>query len=390
MSKRIVWLDGVKGLACIGVLFHHFTLAFLPATYYGDMHLTKMRGIDAYMAQSPFSWFMNGNYMVALFCLISALVLGLKVMDMTDKKELGNVILKRYPRLMLPIAPIILFVYIMLQQGWFRHLDIVPVTQSPWLGSYYLNKVPFKRCMESLFVTTWFSTDSTFSNAFWMLGYLLFGSYLAIVLSTFSWKLKKGALGVVYVFCAILYVRVNTLSLAFVFGVLLAYCYKYLKNMFGHSFIGICSLLIGIFLGGYPSGVMPGNIYRYFNCLPSEILTYQFWHIVGAFFTVYGICNIECLKKFLQKKTFKTLGKLSYSIYIIHIPFLFSVSCYIFKMLMMAEMSYVERVSMVFLISILGIIGIAYLYQHYIETLCEKILNKLMNIIVVQNEDGKW
>ena len=53
-------------------------------------------------------------------------------------------------------------------------------------------------------------------------------------------------------------------------------------------------------------------------------------------------------------------------------------------------MSYVERVSMVFLISILGIIGIAYLYQHYIETLCEKILNKLMNIIVVQNEDGKW
>ena len=43
MSKRIMWLDGLKGLACIGVLLHHFSLAFLPAVYYGDINCLKCK-----------------------------------------------------------------------------------------------------------------------------------------------------------------------------------------------------------------------------------------------------------------------------------------------------------------------------------------------------------
>lgn len=196
MSKRIEWLDGMKGLACICVVLHHFLLAFLPATYYGDISISKFsNGFDVKMAQSPIAFFINGNYMVALFCLINALVLSLKVMGLQNKEEISNIFIKRYPRLMLPIAPVVLLVYLMLRFGWFCHLEIVPVTQSPWLSYYYLEKVGFGRCIESLFVTTWYTKDSTFSNAFWMLGQLLFGSYLAIVLSTFAWRINRKALG---------------------------------------------------------------------------------------------------------------------------------------------------------------------------------------------------
>ena len=118
MSKRIEWLDGVKGLACIGVVLHHFTLAFLPATYYGDVNISKIANqFDVRMAQSPIGFLINGNYMVALFCLISALVLSLKVMELENKEEICNIFIKRYPRLLLPIAPIVLFVYFMLAKG---------------------------------------------------------------------------------------------------------------------------------------------------------------------------------------------------------------------------------------------------------------------------------
>ncbi len=95
MGKRIVWLDGVKGLACVGVFLHHFTLAFVPAVYFGDSNIAKTgNALDVKLAQSPFGFFLNGNYMVALFCLISALVLSLKVMDMKDKGELGSILIK--------------------------------------------------------------------------------------------------------------------------------------------------------------------------------------------------------------------------------------------------------------------------------------------------------
>lgn len=382
MSKRIKWLDGVKGLACIGVVLHHFTLAFLPATYYGDVNISKIANqFDVHMAQSTIGFLINGNYMVALFCLISALVLSLKVMELENKEEICNIFIKRYPRLLLPIAPIVLFVYFMLKYNWFSHLEVVPITQSPWLGSYYLEKVEFGRCIESLFVTTWYSSDSTFSNAFWMLGHLLFGSFLAIILSTFAWKANKKALGVIYLFCTIIYVRVNTLQLAFVLGVLLAYCFREIKEMFGHKWIGVLCLAIGLFLGGYPSGVQPVNVYKFLNFLPKEILTYQFWHIVGAFFTVYGIWNIPIVQKVLKCSGCQFLGRISYSIYIIHIPFIFSVSCYIFGQLVGREVGYLDSVMITFIFSIAIVLIMAYFYHRYVETACTKVLNALMRLV---------
>ncbi len=55
MGKRIVWLDGVKGLGCVGVFLHHFTLAFVPAVYFGDSNIAKIgNALDVKLAQSPF------------------------------------------------------------------------------------------------------------------------------------------------------------------------------------------------------------------------------------------------------------------------------------------------------------------------------------------------
>lgn len=389
MSKRIEWLDGVKGLACVGVVLHHFLLAFLPATYYGDISFSKFsNGFDVKMAQSPVAFFINGNYMVALFCLISALVLSLKVMGLQNKEEICNIFIKRYPRLMLPIAPVVLLVYLMLRFDWFCHLEIVPLTQSPWLGSYYLEKVGFGRCIESLFVTTWYANDSTFSNAFWMLGQLLFGSYLAIVLSTFAWRANRKALGIIYLFCAVLYVRVNTLHLAFVLGVLLAYCFREWKGMFGHTWIGVLCLVIGIFLGGYPSGVQPVNVYRFLNGLPDIILSYQFWHIIGAFFTVYGIWNLSVCQRVLKCNVFQFLGRISYAVYIIHIPLIFSASCYIFGKFAAAGSGYLYSVIGTFVLSMVIILLAAYFYNRYVETACEKILNIAIKKVFLVKKDN--
>ena len=232
MSKQIAWIDGLKGLACIGVLSHHFLLAFLPATYYGDINMAKLQNQgDVLMAQAPYSFFINGNYMVALFCLLSALVLSLKVMNMENRQSVAGMFIKRYPRLMLPTIPVILLVYLMLKYECFAHLQTVSLTQSPWLGAFYLEKVSFKRCIDGIFVTTWYTSDSTFSNAFWMLGSLFFGSILAMILSMFTWKIKRNAVDIIYVFCILIYIRVNTLQLAFVLGVLLAHLYKERKGL---------------------------------------------------------------------------------------------------------------------------------------------------------------
>lgn len=389
MSKRIMWLDGLKGLACIGVLLHHFSLAFLPAVYYGDINMSKIQNQwDVKMAQAPYAFFINGNYMVALFCLISALVLGLKVINLENRQSVADMFIKRYPRLMLPTIPVIISVYVMLKYEWFAHLQAVAWTQSPWLGGYYLEKVSFKRCIEGIFVTTWYTSDSTFSNAFWMLGSLFFGSVLAIVLSMFTWKIRHNAVDIIYVFCVLLYIRVNTLQLAFVLGVLLAHLYKERKYLFNHKGIGLICLLIGIFLGGYPSGVMPTNIYCYFNILPQEILSYQFWHIFGAFFTVYGLWNLGSACKILECRGIQFLGKISYAIYLIHIPLLFSASCHIFDRIMASgKLSYLNSVWITLAFTMACVLLLGWLYNRYIEEWCNKLLNGVLKKISIKAEN---
>lgn len=389
MKKRIVWIDGLKGFACIGVLLHHFLLAFLPATYYGDLNMSIIQNkLDVKMAQAPYAFFINGNYMVALFCLVSALVLGLKVMNLENRRYVTEMFIKRYPRLMLPTIPVIISVYVMLKYECFSHLKAAKWTQSPWLASYYLEKVSFKRCIDSIFVTTWYASDVTFSNAFWMLGSLFFGSMLAIILSTFTWKIRRNAVELIYVFCVFLYIRVNTLQLAFVFGVLLAHLFKERKYLFNHKGIGIFCFLLGIFLGGYPSGIRPVNIYRYLNILPQEILSYQFWHIIGAFFTVYGLWNMGLACKILECRGMQFLGKISYAIYLIHIPLLFSVSCHIFNELMASKkMSYLMGVWITLVITIVCTLILGWMYNRYIEAWCNKVLNEILKKMSVKEEN---
>jgi hypothetical protein len=289
MKKRIGWIDGIKGIACLCVLWHHIVLAFFPAAYYGNSEMTHTKSqIDVWLSQTPWAVFINGNYMVTLLCVLSAVILGLQVMKLQDKSEVSQILLKRYPRLMLPIAPIVFLVYIMLRYELFGHLDVATITNSPWLTYYYLEKVDLRKCIESLFITTWFSTDSTFSNAFWMLGYLLMGSFLTIIRSTFSWYANRKVIGI-YVFIAVLYLHMNKLGAAFVLGVLLAYCYKEFESSFRHTGLGIVCLL-GAFFGRLSFRNPAGEYIQLFK--PSagrnhgiSVLAY-FWCIVDRLWNV--------------------------------------------------------------------------------------------------------
>lgn len=63
--NRIKWLDGLKGLAAIGVMTHHFLLAFLQSTYSGEevtAHISPE--FEHWFAQTPLSVFVNGNFLV--------------------------------------------------------------------------------------------------------------------------------------------------------------------------------------------------------------------------------------------------------------------------------------------------------------------------------------
>ncbi|MDP4177153.1 MAG: acyltransferase [Bacillota bacterium] len=380
INKRIEWLDGIKGIACILIFFHHFFLAFYPAIYYGEAGVSHLHGYDVKLAQSPLSVVLNGNFMVALFCIISSMVISMQVMSLEDNKDkLSEIILKRYLRLMLPVLPIGIVVYFMLKYRVFTNLNAVIYTHSIWLSSYYTAAISFKQALKDIFIQIWFYGDSSLSTAFWMLSQLFYGSFLTIILSVISWKANKH-IWLIYIAVFFFFFDKQNFMMAFVLGVLLAWIYKNRTHGF-QIYIGFICLIAGIFLGGYPSGVTPTNIYWFLR-----FESYVVWHILGAFLTVYGIWNLNLLHRFMSLRLFHVLGKICYSVYLIHIPVLFSLSTYIFLFFYRQGLAYWESVIISLILSTIAIIELAYLYNKYIERICEVAQKKILNFFIEGNK----
>jgi len=321
--SRIEWLDGIRGISCVLIFLHHFCLIFYPAIHYGDAVPTMFYHIDTFLSQSPLSVIINGNFLVALFLTISGMVISLQVMDMEDKTKVADLIIKRYLRLVLPIIPIGILIYIMLYFELFTNLTVAEITHSIWANSFYHTKLTFPVILKSIFVDTIFIGSDILSTAFWMLSELFYGTFTSIILSAITWKYKKNV-WLIYIVVVFSLFNHNNLQVAFVFGTLLAWLYRSISWK-SNNYIFYFFLVAGLVLGGYPTGVVPTNFYRYFNFITAFDL-----HVLGAFFLLYSIKNIKLFQNFLSMGVFKFLGKISYSVYLLHIPLLFSISTSLF------------------------------------------------------------
>ena len=56
----------------------------------------------------------------------------------------------------------------------------------------------------------------------------------------------------------------------------------------------------------------------------------QFYHIIASVMFIYAVIQLEILQKIFGLKFLKKFGEYSYSLYLIHVPILFSLSGYVF------------------------------------------------------------
>ena len=345
-KERFVFLDGLKGFACLGVFTHHFFLSFFPASYFGtEAAVMTASGFDARLSVEPYSFFVNGNFWVCLFLTISAFLVSNSIFQMRMSYEvslcdtsesvphgkfqqdsrksvfdtLSATLLKRYLRLMIPAALIGIFGYFL--------TDLLTLTGLNYLGK--VNTLSFPSFLYHAAVHMWIFVDSSVQGPFWMLHYLLFGSYLAILIALAS-PVKKRQTPLIHLFLAVVLGILNRYYTAAVLGVMICYLYHYgvslpnaadkvLSNKFFRAAVGILLLLAGLFLGAYPSYVRPDNIYRIFNAYAfRDPDAYELIHSVGAACLLASFFLLKGLADFFSQIPFLFLGKLSFSIYLVH------------------------------------------------------------------------
>jgi peptidoglycan/LPS O-acetylase OafA/YrhL len=140
---------------------------------------------------------------------------------------------------------------------------------------------------------------------------------------------------------------------------------------------GILCVVAGCVLGGYPSGIVPTNAYRFLSIFPAWYQGFMLLHIAGAGLLVYGLLCLKRLPALLGNRLFLFLGKISYAVYLVHIPLLFSLSAYVFLQAQGSGLGYLRSTAVSFLVSNVVLVVVAFLYHQIVERPCAALTNRL-------------
>lgn len=394
-QKRITWIDGLRGAASLFIVFHHFIMGYYPAAYKGAEGLPHLqKGVEAAFSQSLPGFFVTGDLWVSVFCLISGFVIANQVFHMKDEKQFSRSLLKRYPRLMLPVFALSAVVYVMLHLNLFYNGPASLLSGSEWLAEFYQNKTTLYDLFFSSIVDTWIVGMSTlYSNAFWMLAELFAGSFMAYILAAMGRGMNKRML-YVYIGAVLLYLSTNSRLTDFALGVLAAYIIeRFGERMKAHKKACVCAgiLMLGtaFVLGAYPVGHEPDNAYRILNHLPDRLNPVYFYHMLAAALLIMGIWLLEPLGKALSGKPVLFLGKISYSLYLVHIPVIYSLSAWLLVRFMAGTGNYNLSAGLSFAISLPVMILLAWLFYRFIEKNCTRLINKAVDKLAEEESQKK-
>ncbi len=320
-KTRITWIDGLKGLACIGVFTHHFFLHFFSASFYGDEYPSLLPGkFDELLSYKPYGVFINGNFWVCMFMVLACFLPALQIIKASDENvgnKLGSMVLKRYPRLMLPTFAVVFLNYTIV-----KFLNIIGLTER--LPAYNFRQL----IIDGLF-KTWIQMDITLIGPFWTLHYLLFVPLFAAMLATTARKNNR-YMPIVYVLMFGFFIDTNSTYdyyMAGIIGVLLAdMIYRKRIPVIKNKLLGVLIIavlvIVGLWLGGYPTYVAPSGSYLWLSFVStSNNGGYVLLHLIGVWAILVGffIWNEIDLPDILSTKVFKWLGKNCYGIFLVHL-----------------------------------------------------------------------
>lgn len=395
-GTRIPWINGLKGFSCFMIFVHHFMLAFYRASYYGTDAASKTAsGIDTRLSTEFYGIVVNGNFYLCIFMVVSAFLFARKILKgkITGQQEdLFLLSLKRYLKLMLPVA-----VYGIFNYFFIRFLNIT--------GGNYLNKTmdfPFHTLIKHILITQWVSYDVTLTGIFWTMEIFLLGSYIAVFLALVD-SHDRWYMVFVYPFIAYAVCEINHYYVGIVLGVWVADILVFDRIKQIRDFINksvdkpwlpetlshtgrylVCLLLIFpvLYLGAYPSYVRPTeNLFRFLTFLAKDMPEcYSVYHCIAAALLLL-VLQIWPGRTIFSTRFFLHLGDLAFAVYMLHMMLIEYLGYYLVDRLTEQLGNYVEATAIVFVVLILLLFLLAEGFHRSVERWCEGLSGAIVGIV---------
>ena len=291
-NTRINIFDGIRGWGAIMVLLSHLC-GTIP-------HM-------AFLRKTPLAIITDGFLAVYIFFILSGIVLSLSSFKYKNLICVASLLIKRLPRLSIPIFFSCCFVYILL----LCNLMYNKLIDNSWLSEFYNFNPSIIDVIKFSFYGVFFNyiQDVSYNVVLWTMPIELYGSVLvALVLVCINYTRFKFFFLIMV--CVTLFI-VNKFMACFLIGSIVSYIFVNKKEVFillRNRNVKI--LLFIIFLLTY------------------KVVALDRANKISAAIIVLLPFMFEGVSKFLDLKVSAFLGKISFPLYIVHLPILCSFTSY--------------------------------------------------------------
>lgn len=345
---RVNFFDGIRGWASLMVLFCHICNTFPQLEF---------------IRKTPARILVDGEFAVYIFFVLSGIVLSLGYFKHNDISRVSALAIKRIPRLGIPVFISCLFIIPLMKYGLMFNVQAAASQGgNDWLSGSYGFEGKLSSAFRFSFFNMFFHYNGSvsYNSVLWTMRGELLGSYLVAlsILSLHFTKKKTCLIGIILYLTS----RINPIYFSFSLGIALSYIYSCKEN-----YIIVLEKTIS------KAAIISFFIALYYFCGRKGTLL----AIEAVLFVMLSI-SMKNVRSFFSTSVSKFLGKISFPLYIVHMPIICSITSYVIASYHVTDMKMIVFLAaMTFCFSLF----IAWIF-HPVEKLSISISSKIASFLM--------
>lgn len=328
-NAKLTYLEGIRGLAAFIVLIAHFKniiaidLETRTGEYFAGLTHSSLLGncLNAFLVT-----LLDGKLAVFVFWFMSGYVISIRLFGVNGMQYLRRALIKRYFRLAIPVLASVLLAYVLMKYGAMYNQQVAdrsgPEFQT-MRGVFNFEPDFFAALKNALFDSFFnFHYRGSYNPILWTMSPELFGSFCCFFLFLVfrTWR------GRYFVFAA-LAIAALLLQQFWLATFIAGYMLCDLSHTDNTSSRFVIQAFERIFSRAWRVGlilfilVLINGIYiKYYSGYAKVLVS------AGL---VIVVMNSAGLRTFFSSRLLNWLGRLSFSLYLVHLPLIYSLSCWL-------------------------------------------------------------
>ncbi|BEM22964.1 acyltransferase family protein [Serratia nevei] len=382
-GSKLTCLDSVRGIASLAVVLSHLSLIYFVYLHnFSGGSIPESFPVQKFLHHSVFGFLYSGTSAVFVFFVMSGIVLSRGIEKRNDEYYFITSF-TRYFRLAIPATFSCLLMFVVL---FFISANDQPIPGvSDWLEPFFI-KYPslidaFSYGAAGAFIGPPVWSGHIYNPVLWTMKIELIGSLFVYVACVLFKRSKFLSLAVFFVL-SIAILPFSTLIALSMVCFFCGFVYSAFDVNYKNNLLGAILVIVGLYLAGIHND---SESYRWLTYVVKG-RSYLLFNFISGIMIVYGVLTSNLISRALENNLLVYLGKLSFPIYVIHIPVIM-LTIYLTRDLATTSVVSMLTVSAISLLSTVLLARFVVPVDDFSISFSKRVYNKIIGLRMVRRTE---